>query len=94
VSSNQRENPLNIAMGYLDAEMELHEHHCLGDEIALMAGMGEDEIDDDPLNAWIPQGTTFDEDNVSLLCSLLNISFCLRTATRLAREKWRNSALC
>jgi len=64
----------------------------LGDEIGLTAGPGLDKISDDPLNAWIPHGTTFDEDNVSLLCSL-NISFCLQTTARLVREEWRDGAL-
>lgn len=78
-------------MNFMEAEMELREHHCLGDEIDLGPGSGEDEISDDPLNAWIPRGTTFHENNVSLLCSL-NISFCLQATTRLAREKWRDGA--
>ena len=90
--SNQRENPLSIPISYFDAEMELREHHCLGDEMDLMSGLGEDGVGDNPLNAWIPQGTTFNECNVSLLCSL-NIYFCLQTTTRLAREKWRDGAL-
>jgi len=84
--SNQRENPLSISIGFFDAEMELREHHCWGDETGLTAGPGLDKISDDPLNAWIPQGTTFDEDNVSLLCSL-NISFCLQTTARLVRAR-------
>lgn len=80
-------------MVFFDGEMELREHHCWGDETGLTAGPGLDKISDDPLNAWIPQGTTFEEDNVSLLFSLLNISFCLQTAARLVREEWRDGAL-
>ena len=91
--SNQSQNPHNIPMSYFDAEMELHEHHCLGDEVYLMAGLGPDSIGDDPLHAWFPHGTEFDERNVSLLCSLLNISFCLQPSSPLAREKWRDGAL-
>lgn len=45
--------------------MELREHHCLGDEIDLRAASGLDEFGDDPVAAWIPQGTTFEERNVS-----------------------------
>jgi len=64
-------------MNYFDAEMELHEHHCLGNESSLMPGLSPDSIGDDPLNAWIPQGATFNPHNVSVLCSLFRISFCL-----------------
>lgn len=70
--------------------MELREHHCLGNEEYLMSGMGSDEFSGDPVNAWIPRGTTFNENNVSLLCTLLNVCFCLQTTSRLAREKWRD----
>lgn len=70
-------------MDYFDTEMELREHHCLGKKMPLMAALSLDKIADDPLNAWIPQGTIFNESNVSLLCSLLRISFCLQTASPL-----------
>lgn len=52
-------------MGLHPTEMELREHHCLGDEVYILAGEGPDGIADDPLNAWIPRGTTFEEHNVS-----------------------------
>jgi len=75
-----------------EAEMELREHHCLGDQTALLAGTDEDGVGEDPLNAWFPRGSIFEESNVSLLCSLLRISFCLRTISPLPCEKWRDGA--
>lgn len=74
-------------------ELNLREHHCLGDETPLMAGSGGDQFGADPLNAWIPRGTEFNENNVSLLCSFLNIPFCLRSTSRLGREEWRDGDL-
>ena len=76
--SRQRQDLLKVSLNYFEAEMELREHHCLGEEIPLMVGLGPDGVGDDPLNAWIPRGTTFDERNVSLLCSLHHIYFCLQ----------------
>ena len=84
--SNQRQDPHSVPIHYFDAEMELREHHCFGDEVHLTAGRRLGEVGDDPLSAWIPQGTRFEEHNVSLLCSLFHISFCLQTAVRLFRE--------
>jgi hypothetical protein len=65
----QNQNPLNITMNYFESEMELHEHHCLGDEIPIMPGQTSDGIGDNPVNAWIPLGTTFEERNVSVFVS-------------------------
>lgn len=80
-------------MSYFDAEMELREHHCLVDQLPLMSGPDPDQIGDDPLNAWIPRGTTHEERDVSLLCSLLHIPFCPHTISPLFREGWRDGAL-
>ena len=91
--TNPPPNPLTIPMTFFDGEMELREHHCLGDDAPLMPGEGSDGVCDDPLRAWIPQGTTFDERNVSLLCSFLHIPFCLQTTSPLSRKKWRDGAL-
>jgi len=85
LQSNQQ-NPHAVPISYFEAEMELREHHYFGDEMYLMAGRRLGEVGDDPLSAWIPQGTRFEEHNVSLLCSLLHISFCLQAASRLSRE--------
>jgi len=82
--SNQQ-NPGSVPMHYFDAEMELREHHCFSDGMRLTAGGRLGEVGDDPLSAWIPQGTRFEEYNVSVLCSL-HISFCLQSASRLSRE--------
>lgn len=54
-------------MNFLVAEMQLREHHCLGNKVELMPAPGPDEIADDPLNAWIPRGTIFVEENVSVV---------------------------
>jgi len=93
LESDQRQRQLNIPLNYFDAEMELHEHHCLGDEIPTLPSVTPDSIGDDPLNAWIPRGATLNQRNVSVLCSLLRISFCLQTASPLSREKWRDGSL-
>ena len=63
-------------------EMELHEHHCLGDQTHLVAGRSLDDVDDDPASAWIPRGTKFDERNVSLLCSLFTFLFVYKPVLR------------
>lgn len=70
--SNQPRDAIQTPMEFLPVEVELREHHCLGDKPTLMAGLSEDRIGDDPVNAWIPRGSTFIEQNVSVLCSLLN----------------------
>ena len=72
-------------MNYFDAEMELREHHCLGDMVAPLGGEGVDVFSDDPLNAWVHRGTTFEERNVSVLCSLLRISFVYKPLPRFSR---------
>ncbi|KAF9648741.1 hypothetical protein BDM02DRAFT_3186850 [Thelephora ganbajun] len=64
--SNQRRDPRTIHMNFFAAEMELREHHCLGDEIRLLPGLGPGGIGEDPLNAWFPQNTTFNEHNDTL----------------------------
>lgn len=84
--SNQHQDPRAVPISYFEAEMELREHHYFGDGMHLSAGRRLGEVGDDPLSAWIPQGTRFEEYNVSLLCSLLRISFCLHAASRLSRE--------
>lgn len=71
--SNQLPDPHNIPMNFFDAEMELREHHCLGGDIPLMAALGVDEVGDDPLHAWIPQGTTYEENNVSCCASFFTL---------------------
>ena len=91
--SDQPQDPRKVPLNYLDAQMELHEYHYLGDGMPLTAGRRVGEVGDDPLSAWIPQGTKFVERHVSLLCSLLHISFCLRTASPLSRGRWRDGAL-
>lgn len=52
--------------------MELREHHCLGEEEYLPPAEGPAEFIDNPLNAWIPRDVTFEERDVSVLCSLIN----------------------
>ena len=54
-------------MNYFESELEVREHHCLGDEIPIMSGQTPNGIGDNPANAWIPQGTAFTERNVSVL---------------------------
>lgn len=82
-----RQNPREVHFNYFESEMELHEHHCLDDGGGLTPGLGPDPIADDPLHAWIPEGTTFEEDNVSVSHSLLALSFCLRISSPLSRKK-------
>jgi len=64
--SNQPRDAFNTTLIFMRGEMELREHHSLGDEVDLMAGLGPDRVGDDPLNAWIPQGATFNEGNGTL----------------------------
>lgn len=66
--------------------MELREHHCLGDEIDLLPDFGPDGVADDPLNAWIPRDATFEERNVSVLCSLLNSPLSVKLFHSFSRE--------
>jgi len=73
LNPDQRQDPREVPFNYFESELELHEHHCLDDGGVLTPGLGPDQIGDDPLHAWIPEGTTFEEDNVSVPCSLFTL---------------------
>ena len=90
--SNQRQDPHSVQLRYFDAEMELREHHSFSDEMHLTAGRRLGEVGDDPLSAWIPQGTRFEEYNVSCCALFFTFPFvCNPLLGFLAR--WRDGAL-
>ena len=70
ISPNGGQIPLNLHCYGL--EMRLREHHCLGGDQHTIPAPGPDGIADDPLCAWIPQGATFKESNVSVLSNALD----------------------
>lgn len=73
----QRRDPVDVPFKYFESRMELHEHHCLGEEMYIMPGLGPDRISDNPLNAWFPHNATFEENEVSVvsICELLHLFF-------------------
>ena len=82
--SNRNQHAVGTPMDFIEWKMELREHHCLSAQGFLQPAQGPDEHSDNPLEAWIPRDATFEEQNVSIIHSLLK-NFSL-----LPCEKWRS----